>query len=216
MSNQRRPNSVRNGLIIRLESISPTLIHPTARDDQQQQPTLQPNYKRLLFFSFFFFLLRPINSLISCAPNWRRPGHSFRLLIQVTLIQREQSGPLVWCHVCHWISEVPPCEAAEAKCNPNNKTTPGVGNLSPCGCSCRERVPPPFPPSPVLCLSTRPPRWVTPRPTLISNTGIKTNIFSLKSDLNERMISGETLLTERQDAAFLAALSSCHFIGGFN
>lgn len=29
------------------------------------------------------------------------------------------------------------------------------------------------------------------------------------------MASGETLLTERQDAAFLAALSSCQCIGGF-
>lgn len=89
MSNQRGQSSVRNRQIIRLESISSTLIHPTARADQQQQQTHATKQQEAPF------LLRPINSLINCAPNWRRPDHLFRLLIQVTLIQQEQSGPLV-------------------------------------------------------------------------------------------------------------------------
>lgn len=107
----------------------------------------------------------------------------------------EQSGPLVWCHVCHWIAEVLPCEALEAKCNPNNKTTPGVGNSSPCGCSCRQSsmsmYPPPTnttttTPLPLLSLSLTLPgphsEW-HPGQYSLAARGIKTNIFSLKSDL---------------------------------
>lgn len=141
---------MRNRQIIRLESISATLIHPTATDDQEQQPILRPDNKGPFLFFFFSSLLRPINSLIGCGPNWRRPGHLFRLLIQVTLIQWEQSGPHARCRVRQWPSEAPACKAEEDKWNPNNRTTPGLGNLSPCGCSRRQRSmhrvhPPPTP-----------------------------------------------------------------------
>lgn len=145
------PDSVRNRQIIRLESIRPTLIHSTARDDQQQQQQhRRANDKRGLFP-----LLEPISSLIGRAPNWRRPGHSFRLLIQVTPIQREQSGPHVRCRVGHRAAEAPVCEAAQPQCNPNNRgDTWG-----------RQPEPPP------------PPRRVTRRPTLISGLGVKANIL---------------------------------------
>lgn len=91
-----------NRQIIRLESFSSNFDPPACqRWSAKTTRTQRVNNKAP------FFLLKPINSLIGPAPNWGRPGHSFRLLIQVTLIQREQSGPLVRCHVRHWITEVP-------------------------------------------------------------------------------------------------------------
>lgn len=96
-------------------------------------------------------------------------GHSFRLLIQVTLIQREQSGPHVRCRVRHGAAEAPVCEAAQAQYNPNNRTDTWGRELEP-----------PRPPSP-----PRPPRRVTRRPTLISGPRVKANILSLKQSWNE-------------------------------
>lgn len=90
-----------NRQIIRLESFSSNFYPPACQRWSAKTTRAQRVNNKALFFS-----LRPINSLIGRAPNWGRPGHSFRLLIQVTLIQREQSGPLVRCHVRHWITEV--------------------------------------------------------------------------------------------------------------
>lgn len=79
----------------------------------------------------------------------------------------------------------------------------GVGNLSPCGCSRRQRSmhrgtsnPHPPPSSP---------RGVTSQPALISSWGIKANIFLMEADLKRGGGRRQgALLTQRRDAALLS------------